>query len=120
MRPVRLCADNGRAGYGKRRGDSRTIFSRLNLERASKLSCALPHPTKPDTAACPEGHGKITLTGYSFTLIGDLKHKHFFIRRPHPNACCFTSRMAVDIGQAFLHDSKDRDFPIRRKPAYVR
>jgi hypothetical protein len=53
---------------------------------------------------------------YSPALIGDFD-EYLAVLAPKPNGGRRTSRMAVNIREAFLHHSKDSRLDISRKPS---
>src|SRR5580658_8231454 len=102
------------------RSNSCAISIRLNLQRAPEFSHALAHTAESYSVICSRRHGRTSLYANTLPLIANLQSQHFFIGRPYLYSCRLAARMTINVGQTFLHDSKNRNLHFGCKPAEFR
>src|SRR5260370_11219543 len=87
----------------------------VNFQRAAELPESFPHATNAYSGRAGGSHFLDLLRRDAFTLVLDFD-KHDMIALAKPNLGDRTLRVAVNIGQAFLHHAKNGSLRFTRQP----
>src|SRR6266576_2458263 len=95
-----------------------SIARRIYFERATELANSLSHPADSDSRFAGQLHLRSSFRRYAFTSILGF-NPNLAVGSRKRNLRHGTAGMAMDVGQAFLYDTKDWGFDLARKAAEV-